>query len=345
MKVETTLFGHTHNDREVKLFSFKSEKGLYICITNFGGIITSIKTPNRQGTIEEVVAGFDTLDEYLKGHPHFGVIVGRFANRIAKGKFTIDKKEYNLPINNSPNHLHGGNNGFHNQLWDYQLETNNNHAKLSLTYHSPNLQEGYPGNLTTKVVYTVYDNNSFDIDFFANTDAPTHVNLTSHSYFNLNGFKDNIFSHKLTLNANKYLEIDGTQIPTGNLVDCELTPFDFSEPKTIGPNLNKINGGIDHCYVLNPMNSISTPAATLEHNESGRKLTVYCSHPGLQVYTGNSLDGSLSGHNGTVYKKHMGICLEMQHFPDTPNKPHFPSTLLKPGELYQQKARFVFETI
>jgi aldose 1-epimerase len=345
MKATTTLFGHTQDGQEAKLFTFETHNGLSVNITNFGGIITSIKTPDKDGKAEEIAAGFDNLEEYLKGHPHFGVIVGRFANRIAKGKFTIDGAEYTLPINNGPNHLHGGDNGFHNKLWDYKLESDSEKATLTLSYISPHLEAGYPGNLKVTVIYTVQSNNTLQIDFYATTDAPTHVNLTSHSYFNLSGFKEDIFAHELYLNSSKYVEVDETQIPTGRLAPSKSSLFDFSQSRLLGPSIMGIDGGIDHCFVLNHDYDISKAAAKLLHHESGRKLSLYCTHPGIQVYTGNSLDGNYAGHNRTVYNKNWAVCLEMQHFPDTPNQPTFPSTLLKPGEEYHQKAKFVFETM
>lgn len=344
MKVKTKLFGHTHNGHEVQLFTFDAAMGLSISISNFGGIITSVKAPDRLGNTEEITAGFDNLEQYLKGHPHFGVIVGRFANRIAKGKFSIDGVEYTLPINNGPNHLHGGNNGFHSKLWSYALESDEAKAILTLSCISHDMEEGYPGNLKVTVKYTVYNNNTLDIEFFANTDAPTHVNLTSHGYFNLSGFREDVCSHELQLNASHYLEIDDAQIPTGKLVECKNTYFDFSHPRPLGPSIRGIDGGIDHCFALNKPN-INTRAAVLTHPASGRRLSLYCTQPGVQVYTGNSLDGNHTGHNGTTYNNNWAVCLEMQHFPDTPNQPHFPSTLLKPGEEYYQQARFTFDTI
>lgn len=327
--------------REAKLFHFEAPNGFSISITNYGGIITSIKAPDKNEKIDEITPGFGSLEEYLKGHPHFGVIAGRFANRIAKGKFSIERVDYNLPINNGPNHLHGGDKGFHTKLWNYELNSDQNKAILQLSYNSPHLEEGYPGNLDVVVTYTIHDNNSVEIDFEAQTDKTTHINLTSHGYFNLNAFKAKVFDHQLTLNASKYVEIDETQIPTGKLNECINTPFDFSKPKLLGHSILGIPGGIDHCFVLND-NSLEKPAAMLIHKESGRNLAVYCTHPGLQVYTGNSLDGTCKGHNGTIYHKHFGVCLEMQHFPDTPNQPNFPSTLLKKGEKYKQKAILQF---
>jgi aldose 1-epimerase len=343
MKTRISTFGLMPGGDEVKLFTFETKKGLEISITNYGGIITSVIMPDKHSNREEITAGFPTLSDYLKGHPHFGVIVGRFANRIAKGSFAIEGEIFSLPINNGLNHLHGGDNGFHVKLWDYDFEEKNDSASLKLTYLSPHLEEGYPGNLEVSVIYTVNDNNELAIDFFAKTDTATHVNLTSHGYFNLSGFKNNIFDHHLYVNSDKYVEVDETQIPTGKLIPSSNFPFDFSTSKQLECGIKSIPGGIDHCYVLNKDKSFKAPAAILTHEESGRKLIVYCTHPGLQVYTGNSLDGSEKGHNGIVYHKNWAICMEMQHLPDSPNQPSFPSTLLKPGETYHQKAKLVFE--
>lgn len=338
MKTTTTTFGHLPDGREVKLFRFESKKGLIVSITNYGGIITSILSPDRDGTLGEITAGFPDLDSYLRPHPHFGVIVGRFANRIAKGRFSIGEKEYELSLNDPPNHLHGGDGGFHGKLWEYALVENPDSTNLILSYNSPHMEEGYPGNLKAFVVYTLNDENEIIITFLAETDADTHVNLTSHSYFNLGGFKDTIFDHQLMVNAKHHLELDNTQIPTGKMLPCKGSSFDFTSPL-----LNKVSHPMDNCFVLDPEREKEDPSAILYHEGTGRKLTVYSTQPGIQVYTSNFLDGSLTGHNETAYQKHQAICLETQHFPDTPNHENFPSTLLKPGEPYWQKTRLLIE--
>lgn len=342
MIVNTAKFGNLPDGREVNLFTFETPNGLNISITNYGGIVTSIKAPDKHGVSEEITAGFDSLDQYIKGHPHFGVIVGRFANRIAKGKFTLNNIDYNLPINNGPNHLHGGDHGFHTKLWDYELENNIDSASLKLNYSSPNLEEGYPGNVEVAVTYTIHNNNLVDINFEARADSPTHVNLTTHGYYNLSGFKMDITSHLLKLDSTAYVEIDDTQIPTGKLKSCMTTPFDFTKKEQLGKKIAHIPGGIDHCFPLSHPRNFEKPAAELIDEESGRILTIYTTQPGIQVYTGNSLDGSQIGHNGTVYNKHWAVCLETQHFPDSPNQPNFPSTLLNPGEKYNHTTRFAF---
>lgn len=342
MNVSKSTFALLPNGKEAKLFCFEAAQGLTVSITNYGGIITSIKLPDKDGQIEEICAGFPNLEGYLQSHPFFGTLVGRYANRIANGHFTLDGIEYKLPVNNNPNHLHGGEKGFHTKLWDAELTQTDSWAALKLTYTSPHLEEGYPGNLLVTVTYTIHDDNVMDMWFFAKTDAPTHINITSHGYFNLNGFRNNIYDHQLWINAEQYLGLDANQIPTGNLVDCKGTPFDFTQTKELGPSIQLIPDGLDHCYVLNKKGINEVLATTLSHTPSGRQLSLYCSHPGIQVYTGNSLDGSLCGHNGTAYQKHGAICLEMQHFPDSPNHTSFPSTRLNPGEEYRQTAKLVF---
>lgn len=339
------IFGQMPNGSNAMLFTVDTENGMIVKITNFGACVTSIQTADSKGKLEEITAGFPTLNQYLKGHPHFGVTVGRFANRIAKGRFTISKTEYQLPVNNGLNHLHGGNNGFHSKLWNYATKQNEKEVSIEFTYTSPHLEEGYPGNLNVSVTYTITQQNEIIIDFKAKTDKATHVNLTNHCYFNLNGFKRSIEDHTLQLNALSYLPIDQTQIPTGEVRSVTGTPFDFTKPKMVSESLSQIEDGIDHCFAIDNAEPKTLPAATLTCNSSGRKLDVYCTQPGLQVYTGNSLDGSIFGHNGTIYTKHSAICLETQHFPNSPNQPQFPSTLLKPNETYYQTTRMVFSVL
>jgi len=342
MKFSISEFGKLPNGKEAKLFSFTTQKGMVFSITNYGGIITSILMPDKNGDQAEITAGFPTLDQYIKGHPHFGVIAGRFANRIGGASFIIDDTQYKLPANNGPNQLHGGNNGFHTKLWDYRIDEKPNEISLSLGYKSPDLEEGFPGNLDVVVTYTISDSNEMAISYEAETDKPTHVNLTNHAYYNLNGFKNTVHDHDLRVEADSYVEIDDQSIPTGKLNLCSGSLFDLTEERNIASSIDNIPGGLDHCYVLRNPNDLSKPAAVLSHNPSGRKITVFTNQPGIQVYTGNSLDSAYTGHNGTVYHKHMAVCLETQHFPDSPNQPQFPKTLLRPGEKYNYKARFVF---
>ncbi len=345
MKVSTLSFGELPNGEQAKLFCFETDNGMRVKITNYGGIITSIEVPDRNGKSEEITAGFPSLDKYLQGHPHFGVIVGRFANRIANGRFRIFGKEYSLPINNGPNHLHGGNEGFHTKLWNYELQHSEQHAKLILTYISKHHEEGYPGNLRVTIVYTIHNSNRINITFQAKTDAHTHVNLTSHCYFNLSGFRGTIHDHTLFVNANHYLEVNENLIPTGELIPVVNSPFDLTSPKRLSSCLELLSDGFDHCFALNDPGYQSPLCAKLSHEESGRTMSVFCSQPGLQVYTGNSLDGTHIGHNNTAYIKHGAICLETQHFPNTPNQRSFPSTLLTPGETYLHEATLSFGII
>lgn len=343
MMFKNNLFGVLPDGREARLFNIITPKGLEVSITNFGGIITSIKAPDRQGVSEEITAGFPALEGYLKDHPYFGVIAGRFANRIAKGRFVIDGKTYKLQVNNRPNHLHGGNKGFHTRLWDYEVSENPGSISVHLRYLSPHLEEGYPGNLMARVTYTIKEENELEIEFEAETDATTHVNLTNHAYFNLGGFQKDIFDHQLMLDANHYLELDETQIPTGKMLSCENTFYDYRPIPEIEKSLRQLRAPMDHCFVLNHGHSLKSPAAILFHPSSGRMLSLFCTQPGIQVYTANFLDGRMRGHQGIDYQKHHAICLETQHFPDSPNHSGFPSTLLKPGEKYKHTSRFAFE--
>lgn len=342
MKISTSSFGKLPDGREATLYTFKSGQGMQVSITNYGGIVTSVRVPNAKGVVEEVNAGFPTLDGYLGGHPYFGATVGRFANRIAQGRFEIEGVEYNLARNNGPNHLHGGIEGFHTKLWDSKVEMNGDHAELTLRLHSPHMEEGYPGNLDVTVKYNIYDSNEIHIVFEASTDRATHVNLTNHCYFNLSGFRESIHNHQLWIDAHAYLPVDDTQIPTGVIARIDSTPFDFTHAARLREKVDTIPGGIDHCFALRLPRSLTRYAALLEHEESGRWLKVFCTQPGMQIYTGNFLDGSLVGHNGVCYAKHGAVCLETQHFPDSPNRNNFPITLLSPDDVYSHEVRLVF---
>ncbi len=345
MKSLQTEFGKLPDGRDVKLFRFEAAGGLKVSISNYGGIITSIQAPDRNGNVAEITAGFPVLKPYLEEHPYFGAIVGRYANRIAGGIFMIEGKEYTLHVNNGPNHLHGGKEGFDKKPWDAHPFSEKTYAGVLLKYKSPDLEEGYPGNLDVSVKYRVHDNNSIEIEYEATSDAATHVNLTNHTYFNLNGFTGNVFDHSLWLKAAQYLANDPNQIPTGEYLDCKGTGFDFHNKLIKGIPGQKLSAQMDHCFVVNKNGSIDEPVAVLYHPGSGRRLTVYGTQPGIQVYTSNFLDGSLIGHNGTVYEKNMAICLENQHFPNTPNTPGFPETLLKPGQKYRQALKWQFDHV
>ncbi len=343
INIKNSFFGDLPDNRQTRHFEFKTANGLLVGITNLGGTITSIKTPDRNGNLEEITVGFPGLEGYINNHSFVGCTIGRFANRISFGRFNIDNKTYSLTINNHPNHLHGGNDGFHSRLWDYSIFENFDSAGIRLSYLSPHMEGGYPGNLTVFVTYTIYENNELRIQYEAETDANTHINLTNHAYFNLGGFKNDIFDHQLFMDANHILELDENQIPTGKLLEIANTLFDYGPTHASEEQPKQIMAPMDNCFVLNPLRDNKKLSAVLYHPSSGRKLKLYTTQPGIQVYTSNHFDGSLLGHDNVSYKKHYAICLETQHFPDTPNHPDFPSTLIKPGEKYIHTARFVFE--
>lgn len=343
MKVTKSIFGKLPDGRRANLYKFETASGLTVCITNYGGIITSIQTPDKNGHCSEITAGFQTLEKYIDKHPYFGSIVGRYANRIANGRFTINDIPYDLSVNDPPNHLHGGVGGFDSKLWDDILEQNTSDANLQLKYCSWHLEEGYPGNLHVSVKYSIFDYNIIEMVFEATTDAATHVNLTNHAYFNLGGFKDDVFDHCLWLNSKQYLATDKHKIPTGSLVSCLETEYDyFSQQSLMTPN-RMVQSPMDHCFISENRNPHNQPVGVLFHPETGRRLIIYGSQPGIQVYTSNFLDGSLIGHQNTVYKKHMAICLENQHFPNAPNTKDFPETLLLPQKKYRQWIRWHFD--
>lgn len=340
--IKTEEFGTMDDGSTVQLFTLKNTNGMEVSITNYGGIVTSIKVPGQNGNIENVVLGFDDLEQYKSGHPFFGAIIGRYANRIANGRFELNGETYELATNNGENHLHGGVEGFDKKLWD--ADVNNEENSVTLSYLSPDGEEGYPGNLDVDVTYTLTDDNELQIDYHATTDKPTIVNLTNHSYFNLSGDpSQGILDHLLTINADRYTPVDEGLIPTGELRPVEGTPFDFTEPETVGARIDSIPPGYDHNYVLNNPNSGIRRIATLEHEESGRIMEVYTDQPGVQLYTGNFLDGSLTDRQGNPIEQYAALCLETQTFPDSPNKPDFPSPVLNPGEAYETTTIYQFK--
>lgn len=342
MQIKTESFGTTPDGQQVQLYTLTNHNGLTVKVTNYGAIVTSVSTPDREGEMGDVVLGFNDVSGYIPNEPHFGGIVGRFANRIAQGKFTLDGQEYTLATNNGANHLHGGNIGFDRVVWQAEEVPGQNAIRLS--YLSKDGEEGYPGNLKATVVYTLTDDNGLKIDYSATTDKATPVNLTNHSYFNLSaGQVQNINDHVIQINADKYTPIDETLIPTGELASVEGTPLDLTEPQPMGKFLNEIQGGgYDHNFVLRGGQAGMTKAAEVYEPTSGRVLEVYTTQPGLQFYTGNFLDGTLTGKNGKKYTKHYGFCLETQHFPDSPNQENFPSAIVRPGEKYQQSTVYKF---
>lgn len=313
-----------------------------VSITNYGGIVTSIKVPDKNGNIENVVLGFDDLEKYKAGHPFFGAIAGRYANRIANGRFELNGEVYELSTNDGENHLHGGEEGFDKKLWD--AEVNEDENSVTLSYLSPDGEEGYPGNLEVYVTYTLTDDNELRIDYHATTDKPTVVNLTNHSYFNLSGDPSRgILDHLLTIQADRYTPVNEGLIPTGELQPVEGTPFDFTEPEYIGARIDSIPPGYDHNFVLNNPGSGLRKIATVEHEESGRIMEVYTDQPGVQFYTGNFLDGSLMDRQGQPIEQYAALCLETQTFPDSPNKPDFPSPVLNPDETYETTTIYQFK--
>lgn len=340
--IETVEFGTMDDGSEVQLFTLKNANGMEVSITNYGGIVTSVKVPDKNGNIENVVLGFDDLEQYKAGHPFFGAITGRYANRIAKGRFELNGEVYELATNDGENHLHGGVEGFDKKLWD--AEVNDEENSVTLSYLSPDGEEGYPGNLDVDVTYTLTDDNELRIDYHATTDKPTVVNLTNHSYFNLSGDpSQGILDHVLTINADRYTPVDEGLIPTGELRSVEGTPFDFTEPERVGARIDSIPPGYDHNYVLNNPDSGIQKIATVEHEESGRIMEVYTDQPGVQLYTGNFLDGSLTDRQGNPIEQYAALCLETQTFPDSPNKPSFPSPVLNPDETYETTTIYQFK--
>ena len=342
-------FGQTADGTPVHLYTLTNRNGMTVKITTYGGIVTEIHAPDRTGAVGNVVLGFDNLDKYLAGHPYFGAITGRYANRIAGGKFTLDGQEYTLATNNGPNHLHGGVKGFDKHVWKATAMEGKDGPILKLTHTSPDGDEGYPGKLDVTVIYTLTDKNALDIRYEATTDKPTVVNLTNHSYFNLDGEgSGTVLDHTMYVNADRFTPIDDTMIPTGELQPVEGTPLDFTEPTKLGERIEQAGKdptGYDHNYVLNkPEPGAYTLAARAWGGDAGRVMEVWTTEPGVQLYTGNFLDGTVTGIGGTPYEKHAGFCLETQHFPDSPNHPDFPPTVLRPGETYRSRTTYVFGT-
>ena len=345
--VKREPFGRMPDGQAVERFTLTNPAGIEVQAISYGGIITSLRVPDRTGTLGDIVLGFDRLDAYLKDHPFFGALIGRYGNRIAKGQFALDGKTYKLATNNGPNHLHGGIKGFDKVLWTAEPVEGKNAIAFSRT--SPDGEEGYPGNLRVQVTYTLTDKNELIVDYRASADKPTVVNLTQHSYFNLAGqASGDILGHELMLNADRYTPVDETLIPTGELAPVAGTPFDFRKPAAIGSRISQTdpqlkNGlGYDHNWVLNRTGNGLQLAARASEPKTGRTLEVSTTEPGIQFYSGNFLDGTLTGKAGARYAHRTGFCLETQHFPDSPNQPKFPSTTLRPGAEYRSSTVFTF---
>jgi len=347
-QVSQRSFGQTADGKDVSLFTLRNSKGAEALISNYGGIVTSLKVPDRNGKMGDVVLGFDNLADYIKDSPFFGALIGRYGNRIARGKFTLNGQQYTLATNNYPNALHGGIKGFDKVVWEPTILTGPEGPGLKLTYLSKDGEEGYPGNLSVTVVYTLTDDNGLKIEYTATTDKDTVVNLTQHSYFNLAG-KGTILNHVVMIPADKFTPVDSTLIPTGELKPVSGTPFDFRTPTAIGARINqddeqlKFGKGYDHNWVINkPMGQMGLMARVTEPT-TGRVMEVLSTEPGLQFYSGNFLDGTLKG-KGRVFEFRSGFCMEPQHYPDSPNRPEFPSVVLTPGQTYHNTIVYKFST-
>jgi aldose 1-epimerase len=346
-KAET--FGNA-DGREVYLFTLTNTVGAEARIINYGGIVVSLKAPDRNGMFDDVVLGYETLDDYLNNNSAcFGALIGRYANRIRRGRFTLNGEEYRLPTNDGENHIHGGVKGFDRVVWDAKPLTTEVGPALELKYLSCDGEEGYPGNLSVRVVYTLTNTNEFRIQYFAKSDKDTVINLTNHSFFNLAGADSgDILDHELLVNATQFSPTDAEQIPIGEVCSVSGTPFDFTRQTAIGSRINtddeqlRFARGYDQTFVLEHQDGGLQQAAKVHEPSSGRVMEVWTTEPAVQFYSGNGLDGTVSGKNGKVYGRHYGLCLETQHFPDSPNHPTFPSTVLRKEERYSSVTSYKF---
>lgn len=346
--IKKDVFGKTGDGEAVDIYTLTNANGMEARITNYGGIVVSLKTPDRNGKLDDVVLGCDTLDEYLKGHPFFGAIAGRYGNRIGKAKFKLNGAEYKLAVNNGENSLHGGRKGFDKYVWQAREVPAKEGVALELKHSSPDGDEGYPGKLEVTVVYTLTNDNALRIDYDATTDKDTVVNLTNHSYFNLAGQgSGDILNHQVQINADRFTPVDAGMIPTGDLRSVKGTPFDFTTPTAIGARVEaddeqlKFGKGYDHNFVLNGEAGTLRPAVKVTEPTTGRVMEVLTTEPGVQFYIGNYL-AERPGKNGKTYNRRYGFCFETQHFPDSPNKPNFPSTVLKKDGRYQTTTVYKF---
>ena len=352
MKIEKIQFGKTIDGIDVEQYIMSNNKGMEISIIDYGGIITSWTAADKKGDYKDIVLGFNTLAEYEAETPYFGALIGRYSNRIAEGKFNLEGQEYTLAVNNGVNHIHGGLKGFDKVVWDAKTILNDSTVSLELSYLSKDMEEGYPGNLKAKVTYTLNNEDELSVIYEATTDKPTIVNLTQHSYFNLTAdFNQDILGHEIVINANSYLPVDDTLIPTGEFREVNKTPFDFRKSKAIGKQINdenaqlEIGNGYDHCWVLNDQDKGLRFVASAYEAVSGRLLEVYSDKPGIQFYTGNFLDGTLPTKSKGTYQIRTGFCLETQHYPNSPNQDNFPSVILNPGNKYKSKTVFRLSTL
>ena len=352
MKIDKIQFGKTIDGIDVEQYIMSNNKGMEISIIDYGGIITSWTAADKKGDYKDIVLGFNTLAEYEAETPYFGALIGRYSNRIAEGKFNLEGQEYTLAVNNGVNHIHGGLKGFDKVVWDAKTILNDSTVSLELSYLSKDMEEGYPGNLKAKVTYTLNNEDELSVIYEATTDKPTIVNLTQHSYFNLTAdFNQDILGHEIVINANSYLPVDDTLIPTGEFREVNKTPFDFRKSKAIGKQINdenaqlEIGNGYDHCWVLNDQDKGLRFVASAYEAVSGRLLEVYSDKPGIQFYTGNFLDGTLPTKSKGTYQIRTGFCLETQHYPNSPNQDNFPSVILNPGNKYKSKTVFRLSTL
>jgi aldose 1-epimerase len=344
MNITKSPFGTLPDGSPVELYTLTNKNGLKARLMTYGATLVSLELPDRNGVFADCVLGYDSLDGYVKNSPYFGAIVGRYGNRIAKGKFTLDGKTYSLAVNNGANHLHGGVRGFDKVVWAAAPVQEAGVVGVQFSYLSKDGEEGYPGNLDVTVVYTLTDADELNISYEATTDKPTVVNLTHHSYYNFTGGRRDVLGHELMLAADRYTPVDEGLIPTGILAPVAGTPMAFTAPTAIGARIAAVAGGYDHNYVLNGGAGAMALAARVYEPESGRIMEISTVEPGIQFYSGNFLDGTIAGKGGRIYGRHWGFCLETQHFPDSPNRPAFPSTVLRPGETYKTTTTHKFST-
>ena len=346
--VTVAPFDTTSNGQQVDKYTLVNANGMTAEIITYGGIMVSLTAPDREGNMEDILLGADSVQGYVRAASYFGGLIGRYGNRIGGARFTLDGVEYKLPANDGANSLHGGTRGFDKVIWKAEPVESSKGVGVKLTYLSPDGDQGYPGNLEATVVYTLTNENEVRIDYTATTDKPTVVNLTQHNYYNLTGCKRDILGHELMMNADRYTPVDSGLIPTGELEPVADTPMDFTEPTAIGAHIDAgtqqlgYGQGYDHNWVLNRDSKGLMEAATVYEPESGRVMTVWTTEPGLQFYSGNFLNGTFTGKNGIVYKHRYGLCLETQHYPDSPNQPNFPSTTLRPGQVYKTTTVYTF---
>lgn len=341
MDIKVTEFGKLPDGTVISSYHLSNDKGITVRIINYGGIITHLFTPDKNGKPGDIVLGFDKLEDYLGGHPYFGAIIGRYANRIGNAEFTLNGKKYKLAKNNGPNHLHGGLIGFDKKVWLAVKSITNEFVALKLAIESPDMEESYPGNLMVEVEYVLNNQNELVINYTAQTDKETFINMTNHSYFNLSACEHNIYENILSIDADYLTEFNDNQIPTGKIIPVKNTPFDFRKPKAIGKDISKISLGYDHNFVLNGSAGHLRKISGVLDPATGRTLDVLTTQPGVQFYTANYTHG-IKGKGGKVYNEHSAFCLETQHYPDSPNKPDFPSTLLKPGEKFMETTVYRF---